>query len=788
MDKRLYIAIGLLSSSIIAFQLVLMQILSISQWSHFAYMVISVAMLGFGASGTLLSFTGKWLTRHIAVALPMLMLSTALSMAVIMYLSELVFAGFDSYLLFLDRSHILGLVTSYMILFIPFLLGAMAIGLVYMHHVSRIGSLYFADLFGSGLGGLIMVFMFWQFKPALLPFVIAMLPLTAGLLLFQRKYMFGLGSATTIVLFCILYGLAYPPALPMSQYKSLSRSLLLPEAKIVETQISPYGEIKLFSSSSLRFAPGLSLNYTGDIPIRKALFNNGNWYGPLVDFNNPDSTHFLDYATQALPFVISQPQKVLILDAGTGLYAAHALSRGASSITAVEPNKAATDMLNRYVPIPKDRIRFINHHSRSYLMSDTSQYDLIILPVIESFGGSSGINALNEQYLFTTEAFGEIWNRLSANGMMAVTVWHDHPARNSLKMLATLVEMVAKYSQDDPELHLAAIRGWGTITFIATKENITEKNIAQIRAFCKTRNFDPLLLPVIRPDERSYFNQLQDNTFLELIDRVMTEEREAFYSAYDFQIRPASDDKPYFSQYLRLDRMGKMREIFGQGSVPFLEVGYLIVLVTFIQIALAALILIILPLLAIGFKGGSRWYTLIHFSGIGIGFMFVEIMFIQQFTLYFGHPIYAAAVVLSGMLIFSGAGALFTQKFVIGKACMAGLMVAIVILILFMAFFLTSHLNASISAPLFVKILLSILFIGPLSFLMGMPFPFGLRLLGKHNNHLIPWAWGINGCFSVVSTALATIIAVETGFRNVMFIAALAYLFTMVVNLRAKWN
>ncbi len=784
MKKQVYLAIGMLSASIIAFQLVLMQILSISQWSHFAYMVISVALLGFGASGTALVFIKKWLIKTIERSLPALLFLTSISMGLIMLFSEQVFGGFDSYLLFLDYSHIVALLFSYLCLFVPFFFGGMAIGLTYTNYVLHIGNLYFSDLFGASLGGLLMLFLFWYFSPAVLPFIIALLPLAGALLIIKRgrisRHVFFLLPAISVLLF----GIIQPVKIPMSQYKSLSRALLLPDAVIVEEKPSPYGQLEVLRASGMRYAPGLSLKYTGNVPVQEALYINGNWFGPLIDFNLKDSVHFLDYATNALPFILSRPEKVLILEAGTGLYGAHALSHGAKKITAVETNSAAIELLRRKLSGWPESLHFIQKHPRSFLMEGSDSYDLIMLPMIESFGGSSGIQALQEQYLFTEQAFEDMWQRLSPQGMIAVTVWMDFPARNSLKMLATLAESLQNL---DPESfagdHIVAIRSWGTVTFVMKKSPVTDMEVSNIRSFCHLRNFDPLLLPDLKTSERSHFNQLQELTFFSLTDQLMKEDREALYRNYDFQIRPATDNKPYFSQFIKLDRLSKMKEIFGQGSVPFLEVGYLIVLLTFFQISIVAVLLILIPLFFIGFTGGKKAFTIIHFSSIGVGFIFVEMMLIQQFTLYFGHPIYAASAVLSGMLLFAGLGAFFSEKLNKNNSSFKLLLAAIIFFIVVLAFALNPLIRATISQPMFIKILIVMFAIGPLAFFMGIPFPAGLRFLAKNNENLIPWAWGINGCFSVMSTALAGLIAAANGFLYVMLIAALAYFCTFLINL-----
>ncbi len=789
MPKRIYISVGLLSASIIAFQLTLMYLLSIIQWNHFAYMVISVALLGFGASGTLLALARNWFIRHIKIALPVLMMLTAVSMSLIMIISNTVFGSFDSYLLFVDRSQVLGLVITYFAFFVPFLFGAIAIGLVYIHYVKKIGGLYFADLIGSGIGGLLTLVLFWSFSPTQLPAVISTLPLLAGILLIPAGLKM---KFTPLILAGLLMPIILfinPPRLPMSEYKGLSGALNLPDAEIVAERSSPYGQLSIVRSPALRYAPGLSLTFQGTVPVRDVIFNNGNWFGPVVEWSETDTSHFLDYTTNSLPYIIANPGDLLLLDAGTGLFAAHALTRGVENITAVEQNRIAVNMLKNELAGMIDSMyqdpsmNPVNLHPRSYLLKDDNLYDLIILPTSESFGGTSGINALEEQYTMTVEAMNEMWHRLTADGMISVTSWMDYPSRAPLKLLATLVETHENNSSLPAEDHIAAIRGWGTITFVLKKSPLNPDEIGRIRDFGNQMNFDPVLLPGIDQSERSVFNQLPDDDFFSHVDRIMSADRYRFYNEYDFNIRPATDNIPYFSQFLKLGRYGKMQEMFGQSTVPFLEIGYLIVLLTFIQITGAAVILIILPLFAIGWKGGGKLYTVLHFSGIGLGFMFIEIILIQQFILYFGNPIYAAAAVLSGMLICSGAGSLASGRFSKGRRGIVKVLALVIFFILIYTILLTPLLRLTINFPLTAKIFLSILFISPAAFFMGMPFPLGLRKLAELNDTLIPWAWGINGCLSVISTALATIIAVEAGYIWVMLIAALAYGLTLSANL-----
>ncbi|HOO43164.1 MAG TPA: hypothetical protein PLC77_05565 [Bacteroidales bacterium] len=777
MNRRLPWAVGFLSAGMIAFQLSLMQILSICQWSHFAYMVISVAMLGLGTSGTVLFFLKKKLLRKTEHYVPILMILTSVSMVTILFFSARVFGGFDSYLVFYEKKHYADLLLTYFVLFIPFFLGATALGLIYIRYASGIGKLYFADLTGSGFASLLMLFLFWHFSPEHLPVIIACFPLLAGILAIPAKGGKVIAGVGLIAVSILLAGGFCSAELPMSQYKSLSRTLLLPGARIMEKVNSPYGHLTRVRANSLRYAPGLSLTYSGSVPVQEVLFNNGDWLGPVVTYDSAATDHFLDHATHALPYVTGDHGSVFIAGAATGLYADHARVRGVQEIIAAQTNKAAVEMLYRNAVIPDPPVRFVGVHPRNYLRSG-SFFDLIILPETESFGGSGGIRALDEQYLFTVTAFSQMWDCLSPNGMIAATVWMDFPSRNSLKLLATMVQIAESKTSGCPAEHIMAVRSWATVTFVLKKSRITDEEITKLKEFCKREQFDPLLYPGVDLSSRDHLNRLQDDSFFYSVDRIMSPaaERKAFFKEYDFNIRPATDSKPYFSQFLKLNRLSKMKDVFGAASVPFLETGYLIVLVTFLQITAAALLFILLPLFLIKTTGRKKAAPLVFFAAIGVGYMFVEMVFIRQYTVYFGDPLYAASAVLSAMLFFSGAGAFVSRKLVSGNYRFRMLILLITGLLVMLAAGLTPLINATAGFPLWLKLLLSFVITGPLSFLMGMMFPSGIRALSlQKKDDLIPWAWGVNGALSVISTVLATILAVELGFSVVMLAGAVVY-------------
>jgi hypothetical protein len=293
--------------------------------------------------------------------------------------------------------------------------------------------------------------------------------------------------------------------------------------------------------------------------------------------------------------------------------------------------------------------------------------------------------------------------------------------------------------------------------------------------------FDPALLPGLRPEERAYFNQFQDNRFFSFFDQLLSPERSRFYSDYDFNIRPATDNKPYFSQFVKWKQLGRIAGYFGSRSLPFFEIGYVLVVVTLVQILVISFVLILLPLFRLGWKGKLNLWVLLYFGGIGLGYMFVEMLFIQRFILYFGNPVSAASAVITSLLIFSGIGSYQSGYFMSDNKRSVRVLAVIVCLLLLYSFGLTPLLQRTVQLPMALKLGIVFLFVAPLAFFMGMPFPAGLSRVARTNVDITPWAWGINGCVSVVSTALATLVAVEMGFSWVMLMAALAYSLPLLV-------
>ncbi len=788
-EPRLLISLGLLSIAIIAYQLALMQMLSVIQWHHFAYMIISIAMLGFGASGTLIAIAQKWFIKKSDWIIPVLMILTGLSMAITFPLSRIGFLQFDVYILFTEARQLPRLAANYIIFFIPFFFGALAIGLILVIYAKKVGTYYFSNLIGSGIGGLFVLVILSYFYPQQSFPIIALLPVIGGIIIISKRKLHIQLVLISISLIVSVFFFLKPVDLNISEYKSLSKTKNLPEAEIIYSEPDIYGLIEIVESPALRYAPSISLNFTNNVPVKPSLFVNGDIYGSIPKHSDTSAYNIHDFTTMALPYVKANRDSVLVLNAATGNAISHALNNNAKQVDGIIKNKAVIDLLKNDFAEASNKlflhpyVNITHQESRAYLNKyhREKSYDLIVLPLLDAFGGTSGLNALNEEYYLTIEAFQKMWEMLKPNGVITISSWMDYPPRTTLKIFATLVELAEKNNIEKIENHIVAIRSWGTITYAIKKTPVNFIETKKIRDFCDEMFFDPVLLPDIKPEERAKHNTLEDDSFFKYIDEILESDRENLYHDYGFHIRPATDDKPYFSQFMRSSSISYLSEVFGPTQMPFLELGYLVILLTIIQSFILALIFIIIPLFFMRRSGNGKLPTFIYFGALGIGYMFVEIILIQRFILYFGHPIYAIAAVISTMLISNGVGSYLSSKFQNVSKSAAKVNLLIAGLLLMYILILTPVLEATMSNHNIIKIIVALIMIAIPSFFMGMSFPLGIKHLYENNNSRhIGWAWGINGSLSVIASSLAMLIAIEGGFMIVMTIALSSYFLAFV--------
>jgi len=589
----------------------------------------------------------------------------------------------------------------------------------------------------------------------------------------------------------------------------LSQTLRLPGARVVKERFSPLGLLSAVRSprAPFRYAPGLSLNSPAAPPEQIGVFTDADsvsvitrYYGekaPLV---------YLDYMSSALPYHILDRPATLIIGAGGGTDVLMSLYHDARRVDAVELNpqmiELARDVFGDFAGHVYDDDRVDVHvaEARGFMGSSGRKYDLIKLSHIDSFNASSaGVYALNESYIYTVEALRLYISHLSPGGVLSITRWLKLPPRDTLKMFATVLEALRRSGVAEPGKWLALVRSWNDTTIIVKNGGLAPRDIKAINEFCDKRSFDVAYYPGITKEETNRFNILKEPFLYEGAMALLGEGRGDFIRRYKFDINPASDDRPYFFNFFKWRSAPEFISLIGKGGAPLVEWGYLILVMTLAQAVVASVVFILLPLRALGktpAPPGVGRKVAAYFFLLGLAFMFIEMAFIQKFILLLSNPIYAVAVILSSLLIFAGIGAGYSARFKKRALLLPSLSVSFTPVEVFAAgiivigsvylFALPHIFHALSSQPDAVKIGVSVSLLAPLAFLMGMPFPLGLGLVSETAPALVPWAWGINGCASVISAALATLLAIHMGFTAVVLLAMLFYTLA-AVSIRVLW-
>jgi len=310
-----------------------------------------------------------------------------------------------------------------------------------------------------------------------------------------------------------------------------------------------------------------------------------------------------------------------------------------------------------------------------------------------------------------------------------------------------------------------------------------------VRAFCAARSFDVAWYPGITRDESNRYNRLRDAWFHDAAEALLGGEGERFLDDYKFNLHPASDDQPYFFHFFKWRTLAEVMQLRERGGAPLTDAGYLVMVATLAQAVVASLLLILLPIWVYqrrinpAKQGVPRSMVMAYFFILGLAFLFIEIAFIQKFLLFLHHPLYAIAVVLSSFLVFSGLGSAWLGRVSPdnrGKL-LSQAVTAIVVLGTVYLLSLGLLLEQLATLPDVMRILISVFLIAPLAFCMGMPFPLGLARLADYAPELIPWAWAINGCASVISAVLAALLAIHLGFTTVIAVALALYALTLWV-------
>jgi len=789
------LAIFILSATALAYEVLLIRLFSIVQWHHFAFMVISIALLGYGASGSLITVFRRWLLHHYdSVFIGNVLLFGLTAVACFVSVQQLPFNTLE---ILWDASQWQLLLLSYLLLTLPFFFVANALALTMMRFHRQIARIYGFDLLGAGFGALAVMVLLQLFTPAeVLPIlgicgIAAALPAAVSLSRRPRRL------SVALLLICMLAVYSLPQQwllLRMSEYKGLVQTLLIKDTSLLLSHSSPVSQIDVVQSPLVPFrhAPGLSLQSPGGPPEQLAVFRDGDTMTAIDHVTGSASLRYHDYMSSALPYhVHPAAQHALILGSTTGAEILQARLHEIPQIDAVEPDRQLSQLISeRFADYfdwhdLQDKVTLHTISARGFAAA-AKQYDIVIMgPAGGSTGGSAGVYELSTSYDYTVEALQSYLKLLAPDGLLSITLWTSNPARGNLKLFDTAVTAMRKSGIEFPQQNIAWIRSWNTATLLLKNTALSATEIASVRDFSVSRSFDLAWLPDIQPQEANRYQLLQEPVFYLAARDILQAEGDSFIEHYKYDIRAATDDQPFFDNFFRWSSLKEFLSMPEQMGIAMIGVGYPTLLVTLAQAALAAFVLILLPLLFI--RSGEKqladrcWNIINYFLAIGLAFLFIELAFIEKFTLILSQPLYAVAVALSAFLIFSGLGSLFVQHRLQNASS------NIIPLLLRRAIFLIGLITVSyiVLLPLLsntmmllpekARIILAFILAAPLAFFMGMPFPLGLATVQLKSPHLIPWAWGVNGCASVLSAILAVLLAIEIGFNGVMLCAVALY-------------
>jgi len=778
------IAIGLLSACVLAYEVLLTRLFSIVLWHHFAYMIISAAMLGYGASGAALTILKEKIGRHFGAAY----ISAAVALAVLMPAAFLLAQQipFNPLELLWDKTQLARLLTVYLLMMLPFFFGGLGIGLTFAFFGKQASQIYAFDIFGAGAGSLGVIGVLFLVPPSRVLTVLTALAWLAVAVAVVELRMRCKWLAGLFLSLAVLAAVAMP-GIPvnLSPYKDLSQTLEIAGARVVEERSGPLGQISVVENTRvpLRYAPGMSLNATREPPPQLGVYVDGNGPSALTRFDGLLAPlDYLDQLTSALPYHILERPRVLVLGAGAGSDVLQALYHGSATIDAVELDHNVTDLVSRRFRnyagnlYSRPGVTVYEAEARGFVNASRKHYDLIQVALLDSFGtASAGLYGLSENYLYTVEALQTYLNRLAPSGVLAVTRWLSLPPRDALKLFATAVSALERNGLSDPAARLVMIRGWKTVTLLVKNSAFTAREIAAIQEFSRTRSFDLAWYPGMRPEEANRYNQLAQPYFFDGAAALLGPKRQDFTDSYKFNIETATDDRPYFFRFFKWGAVTELLALREQGGMPLLDWSYPLLVATLLQAIAASVLLILVPLALSRCRHTLPGVPVVlYFLAIGFGFMFMEIAFIQKFILFLAHPLYAVAVTLCAFLVFGAIGSWMGGLSRAANKVVVAVVALGVLALLYLAL-LPGLFQALTHLPGAAKIAVSVLLVAPLAMCMGVPFPAGMTRLAGTREEAIPWAWAINGFASVVGAILATLLAIHLGFAAVILLAILSY-------------
>jgi hypothetical protein len=780
-------AIALVSAAAVAAQILLLRLFAIVQWHHYAYLVISLALLGYGAAGTFVTLAQRWLLRHPGRSMALAMAGFGISCVPVFLLAQQ--ANFSPEEMLWRPVLALRLTVMYVLLAVPFFFAATAIALSLRIWPGRAGRIYAADLTGAGTGGLLALVSLAWLQPLAGLVLAGLTGLAAAALVAAGRGDRRPGPAEAVVLCLGLLAAssAFLVDVRPSPYKDLSQALLAAGARVELERPGALGTVSVVDSPVVppRYAPGLSLLAPGGPPDQKAVFINGDVLGALSK-DGPEGGVFTRWLPTALPWHLAPAGRVFIADPGAGLPVLQALAHGATDVRAADARAGLVEVVARdygewtgdLFRRPGVSVRPVD--PRAFLARSRDPFDLIVLPPAGALGGT-GLQALAEDHLLTREQIPRLLQHLGPGGMLAAACWIDLPARTCPRLAATLLAGLEAFGVTEPAAHLLGLRAWQLAVLVVSADPWPDDAVVRLKTFAEERAFDLVWYPGMQRIEANRINQMAAPYLFDAIAALAGPRRDAFLSEYPFDIRPVADDRPFATSFLKLTSFDELQQLAASGAVALIDAGPVLLLVALVQSLLAGAVLVLLPLATGRRSGGQRlgMRGALYFASIGLGFMLLEIALLHRLSLLLADPVRSAAIVIAGMLVTAGIGSSLSRPLAarLGSVRLIRLAVlGITAAVLVLVWVLPSLTAAAAGWPLPGRMVLALALVAPVALLLGVMLPTGLsRLAADTGGDAVPWAWAVNGCASVTGAVLATLVALTAGFSVCMLIALGCY-------------
>jgi len=783
--SKYYGGIFLLSFSSLLYELSLTRVFSVTLWYHFGFLIISTALMGFGVSGVVVTLWKK-LRLDYDIDKTMGWLSICLSLSIVVCFALIRVIPFDPFNLYADKRQLIYMPLTYMLVSVPFFFTGLALSVLFSRYATHIHQLYTFDLIGAACGCIAIVVTISFFGGGGSVILAAAFAACAALIFCFRNYGYISTLATGLIVVSFFLAIRSDKLMPLHITSNKGRfSTSVPKVSrwnifskidlyVDSSEWAPEKKSPLFIIDQGTAATGLEFDLLPDVRTALKNFPGDSLYGSC-----------LAYLGKTKP-------RLLVIGSGCGTQVLDALHYGVSRVVAVEINPIINDVVmhdslwgNLY---QQPEVEPVTSEARSYIRSTKEKFDAIIsVHTISNAAVASGALSLAENYVLTKEAFEDYYDHLRDDGI----IYFTRPEFQLPRLFATGKEVLLDNGVKDPSQHFFAF------TYPVPPRFKERKSFFSIFMMSKT----PFTAQQI-VNAKKYISEVKDNIPIilyspgqknqNIFDSLLTSNNmEQFYRQYAFEIEPATDNKPFFNHHARWSSLNwaTFKDIFSQQRMarmaledkPVAEVSLIVLLA---QVIILSAIFILYPLWrfsSAGIREKNVTSSLLYFSGLGFGFIMIEIVLIQQFSLLLGDPVYAFALVLAALLLFTGVGSYISGKFLANpKRLISATIPALAVLLLLASFILPSILRSFVAVSMTARIILSVILIVPFGVLLGMPFPSGIQIISKNSSDLVPWAWGVNGFFTVIGSVATLILSMMIGFQAVLWIAAIVYLLSLV--------